>query len=336
MSVIFQNIEFHNVEELVKKEKGWAMKRIPTAVGEGLDEGAGELTCFYSTGVELRFRMLQESVVIRLRVDEEMEAQTAFIYFGSFQGGWRDSSRAVGTQETKIVITRPDNMETLKGVSMEKGLPFRPEVVRLVLPYGKCYFCGAEGELAPPRPEDLPERTYLAYGSSITHGSLALAAPYTYPFRISRMLGCDYCNMGFAGSAHLEKRMAEYIVSRKDWDFASVEMGINMLGEDFDDALFEKRVREFVEILGRDARPVFATSIFGIMGPEREIVKAERFRNIVKKHAEGKLIFTDGLELLDNSAYISQDMTHPTLEGIGQIADRWGGIMKQHLAGGKE
>lgn len=58
------------------------------------------------------------------------------------------------------------------------------------------------------------EKTYLAYGSSITHGSLALAAPCSYPFQIARRLGCDYLNLGYAGSAYLEREMAEYIVSR--------------------------------------------------------------------------------------------------------------------------
>mgnify|MGYP002555374518 FL=1 len=46
-------------------------------------------------------------------------------------------------------------------------------------------------------------------------------------FRNAQALGVDYLNLGFAGNALMEEEMANYLVSRRDWDFASVEMGIN-------------------------------------------------------------------------------------------------------------
>lgn len=127
----------------------------------------------------------------------------------------------------------------------------------------------------------------------------------------------------------MEKAMAEYIVSRSDWDFASVEMGVNMLKPEFSLELFEERVREFVDILAQDTRPVFATSIFGFNGPEQE--KAKKYREIVRKYCSEKLIFTEGLELLNNPTYISADLVHPSLEGVAQITERWCEIMKRYL-----
>ena len=153
------------------------------------------------------------------------------------------------SNETKINIPKCDRLSVLKEITKSRSLPFDPEVIRIVLPYGTCYYVGIEGEVEPPLKSQLPEKSYLAYGSSITHGSLSLAAPYSYPFRISQMLSCDYINFGFAGSAHMERTMAEYIVSRKDWDFASIEMGVNMLGSEYSVELFEERVKEFVDIM---------------------------------------------------------------------------------------
>ena len=87
--------------------------------------------------------------------------------------------------------------------------------------------------------------------------------------------------------------MAEYIVSRKDWTFASVEMGINMLKKPLSDAAYEKRIEEFMGILAADGRPVFVTDIFTHNGDMQE--RTELFREIVRKHAEGtKLIYTPG------------------------------------------
>ncbi|MDD4113283.1 MAG: hypothetical protein PHC56_09685, partial [Herbinix sp.] len=93
--------------------------------------------------------------------------------------------------------------------------------------------------------------------------------------------------------------------------------------------LFEERVREFVDILAQDSRPIFATSIFGFIGPEQE--KAKIYRGIVRRYTADKLIFTDGLGLLNNPAYISADLIHPSLEGIAQISERWSELMKSIL-----
>ena len=330
--MVFQNIEFHNVEEIEAVDGGYRMCRIPHSVREQLNERVREASAWYSTGVELRFRMSGDSVKIHLRAYRAEEAQVAYIYYGSFQGGWRNSSKIIGEKETVIEIRRPENLDALWRITREKGLHFSPEIVRLVLPYGTCIYMGAEGETVPPAEGETPVDTYLAYGSSITHGSLALAAPYAYPFRIAGKFQCDSINLGFAGSAHLERAMAEYIVSRKDWNFASVEMGINMLGEDYDEALFEERVDRFTEILAGDPRPVFATDIFThCPQDERKREKSERYREIVKRYAGKRLIFTEGKKLLGDVPLISQDLTHPSLEGMEEIVNNWYAVMRAGL-----
>lgn len=281
----------------------------------------GRKSSGHTTGVELRFRLKGDHANIRLRMLPDVEAQVAYIFFGSIQGGYQNSSCVIGTQPTKITIKRPENADMLRCISRDAQHPFSPELVRVILPYGTCIFLGLDGDIEPPHLTDVPTTTYLAYGSSITHGSLALAAPYTYPFRIAQKIGCDYLNFGFAGSAHMEKEIAEYIISRKDWDFASVEMGINMIKDTFSIETFDERVDTFTSILAKDSRPIFATSIFGFNGDQQE--KGMVFRDIVRKYAESRLRFTDGLDLLNNPAFITQDLTHPSLEGIAQIADRW-------------
>ena len=295
-----------------------------------INEGAGKLTACKSTGIELRFRIKGDAATCILSAEPAEEANTAYIYYGSIQGGWQNSSKAILDTPTRIMIQKPDNMEYLKRISKELGLPFSPEVVRVVLPYGQINFLGIEGEVEPPKKEELPEKTYLAYGSSITHGSLALAMPYSYPFRIGQKLGTDYINMGFAGTAQMEKSMAEYLVSRKDWDFATVEMGINMVGNQFSTEEFEKNVDEFTKVLSLDPRPVFATSLYGFTDPAiRE--RGTEFRGIVEKYAKDRLIFVDGLELLDNPVYISQDMVHPSLEGMELITQNWCKVLKKYF-----
>jgi len=324
--MIFQNIDFHNVAQVEPIGDGWRLWRVPEEVRLKANDRLRDTTAAYSTGIELRFVMRSDRVTIRLRSIPIAEGQMVYLYFGSFQGGWQQSSFIIRNEETAITITRPGNLAQLQQLTEQTQLPFSPEVVRLVLPYGNIIFMGMEGDVTPPSPHQLPRTTYLAYGSSITHGSLALAVPYTYPFRIAQKLGCDYLNCGFAGTALCDPVIAEWIVSRRDWHFASLEMGINMLG--MEEREFEQRIDAFTGILADDGRPVFATSIFRT-GADSE--KHARFRTIVRRYAEPRLHFIDGLDLLENPSFISQDMVHPSLEGISQITERWHTFIRDRL-----
>ena len=323
--MIFQNIEFHNVEEIVPYEDGWKLYRAPESVrqagGDRLENSAG-----YSTGIELRFCILGEYSEIRLRTVPIAEGKMAFVYYGSIQGGWQQSSYVITERETVLRIPRPGNMAHLHTITENAGLPFSPEVVRLVLPYGNTIFLGASGDICPPDAAQLPKKTLLSYGSSITHGSLALVAPYAYPFRLAQKLKMDTLNKGFAGTCLCEREMAEWFVRRKDWHAATIELGINMMG--MEAAEFERRIDEFTAIMAADGRPVFATSIFATAsdGPKHDL-----FRQIVRKYAEPRLHFVDGLDLLERPEFISQDGVHPSLEGIAQIADRWAEIIRREL-----
>lgn len=326
--MIFDQMEFHNVEAMVWEEDGYKMSRLPRDVAKQLDQGIRDNTSFLSTGVEVRFRLTGEEVKLHLRADPDEEAQTALIFYGSIQGGWQYSAKAIGEKETVITVKYPEELGKLEAISKQAKLPFSPRMVRILLPYGTCHYLGKEGDTEPPHKSDAPGECYLAYGSSITHGGMALMTPWTYPFQIACKFGMDYINQGYAGSAFMEKPMAEYIVSRKDWTFASVEMGINMLNNPLSDAAYEQRIKEFIEILAADSRPVFVTDIFTHNGEKQE--RTELFRDIVRKHAEGtNLIYTPGKQLLCNPEYISADMTHPTREGIAQIAERWSEIMQR-------
>ncbi len=154
-----------------------------------------------------------------------------------------------------------------------------------------------------------------------------MSAPCSYPFQIARRLGADYLNLGFAGTAFLEQEMAEYIVSRKDWDFASVELGINMTDGRFSTRFFEDRVKKFIEILASDSRKIYCTNIFGNNYVDKELI--EVYREIVREYASKRLIFTDGLELLNREEFISEDLVHPSVEGCMEIAENWSRIMAE-------
>ena len=58
------------------------------------------------------------------------------------------------------------------------------------------------------------ELPVIYYGSSITQGGCASRPGNSYQAVISRMLNCDYRNLGWSGSARGERVMAEYIAAQ--------------------------------------------------------------------------------------------------------------------------
>ena len=202
-------------------------------------------------------------------------------------------------------------------------------MVRVCLPYCRNYYYRVEGAVALPAPHQLPPRTYLAYGSSITHGSLALNPMATYPQLIADRFGTDLLNFGFPGSAWLEPAVADYLVSRRDWHFASLAMGINMLGA-FSPAAFRTRVRRFIAPFAADPRPVVATDMVVTDYPENPR-KVAQFRQIVKEETAGKLPYISGLALLGDESDLSSDLLHPTATGMRQIAHHLGDFLVAHV-----
>ena len=95
-----------------------------------------------------------------------------------------------------------------------------------------------------------------------------------------------------------------------------------------DEDEFARRTDFFTARMAEDPRPVFATSVFKTLNNEP---RAQIFREIVRRYAKDRLIFTEGLELLGNRAWISQDGVHPTLEGIASITENWSQVMKENI-----
>lgn len=68
------------------------------------------------------------------------------------------------------------------------------------------------------------DKPIVYYGGSCVQGGCASRPGNTHMGHISRILDCDYVNLGFSGSGRGEKEMAEYIASR--------EMSVFILGYD--------------------------------------------------------------------------------------------------------
>ena len=330
----FKGISLHNVRELIPGEKGYILSRLPSSVGDVIK---GEPRT--ASGVELRLVPISDEVKIKIKKTQPGISQ-AIIYYGSIQSGWQELYKYITYEECEITVKPCAHLEYVRGFSEKIGAPFSPEVVRIVLLSAQYEIIDVVGECRPPRADELPKQTYLAYGSSITHGSLSISPTRTYPFLIAEALGVDYLNFGYAGSAMLEPEMADYIADECEFDFASLEMGINMLKTVEPDEL-RTRVKYFVKRIAEahSTKKIFCTDIFyhsaDFIKPGDPNSKTNIFRRVIKETVSElslpNVVYMDGLSLLSGCEYITEDTTHPNATGIELISRNMLDVMKKEL-----
>nr|WP_275983769.1 GDSL-type esterase/lipase family protein [Paenibacillus hamazuiensis] len=316
------------------------MCRIPEKVRGAINESARDVRAYNTCGCEIRFNLTGEEARIVLRKasgNSITEAGLAEVYFGSFQAGYPTTPAAVGLSGQTLIIRKPPNLPQLKAIAQERRLPFDPELVRVILPYDWIYeIVSIEGDLAPPRPGQTPGLRFLAYGSSITHGGDAARPTGTYAMRTAQRLGADLLNKAFAGSAHMDEAIAEYVAGRDDWDFATVEMGINVI-RFWETELFERKVERFLSVIceKRPDKWVFCTDLFLCIHDLENREKIGAFREAAAKTAEKlghpKLRYFPGTELLTSWNGLSADLVHPSAAGQEEIAANFASKIAQAM-----
>ena len=319
--MIYNNVELHNIAELLPSEdgKGKIISRIPNRLRLTLNPNA-KLRALYAAGCEIRFNLEGDSARIVLFSEEPSIAE---VFQGNFQISWH----IIEAEPTEIKVSLPQNIDFLNKVTKEKRLPFDANLTRVILPYApRTRIITIEGETSPPRRDQTPERRYLAYGSSITQGARSYRPTGSYAMRTAQRLGVDLLNLGFGGGAHCEPQIADYIAEREDWDFATLEMGINMVNT-FSTQEFQRRVEYLIGKIAK-AHPdkwVFCIDLFTFAADLDPSAKKHReFRRVVRETVENldmpKLVYVDGRTLLKDISGLTFDLVHPAPSGMEEIA----------------
>ena len=327
--MIWKNAELHGVSELTpNNDGGYVMHRLPVCVEEHLSSEQGKSRNVASTGVEIRFRVRSGSAKITLALSNVYESVTcceAQVWYGGLCAAWDRCRKEIYREKTVLEFLPVNSPEYAESIHKEHNIPYAYDLVRLILPSYGFIIYDIEGDIEPPRPEDLPGRKLLTYGSSITHGSTAMVTPYTWAFRLAENLDADLLNCGFAGSARMEKEVADHLATL-DFDVATIEMGINVLGS-FSNEEFYSKCKYFVEKVATShpESEIFAIDIFfcssdaGGNNPQ-----VRDFRDIIKRITEElnlpNVHHVRGTEILTSSRGLSGDLVHPNPRGVDEIA----------------
>lgn len=324
-----QNVELHNVVELIPAEDGIGqyMLRIPSEVRETLN-GMAHLFAPYPAGCEIRFNLQPgETAKIVLATDvDNVVPPVAEVY----QGCFRTQVLLIANEPAEVSITAPDAGAAIEQVTAEHSLPFDARLIRVLLPaLHRTKLISIDGPVSPPEPGQTPSKTVLMYGSSITHGSHSIRPGGTYAMQTARHLGVDLLDLGFGGGAHMEDTLAEHIASRDDWDLVTLEMGINVGGWSTEE--FHGKVERFVDIIS-SAHPdkwVFCIDLFRYAGdlvPDYagHVQFRESVAAIVEKLDRPKLVHVDGRDILQDVRGLTSDLVHPSDDGFVEMGRRLG------------
>ncbi len=325
--MIFKNALLHNVSQLEKYEDGYLMMRLPDYVDKGFvhKNGQGKNMNRKNPGVEIRFVFRDETPArIKIRAFSEGGCTFAPVFYGNFQAGSADTIKVITDEADWITINPPQNLEKLKAITKEKNLPFDPEVVRVIL-NGANIIYDIEGNIEPPKPEMMPKKTIFFYGSSITFGRSDLPGTTVQSFMVGDKLGCDYINMGFAGSCIAEKELADYIANDAKWDILFLEMGINAWG--IPEVYRENITHMLNEVCSKNPdKPIIVTDaylcnadyfgediIVNIRKVVKEVLDTMNYKN---------LHYIPAFEISQSFDGFGLDMLHPFIRGHERIADK--------------
>lgn len=346
--MIYENVELHNIDHVYRHKNidGVLMGRIPETVSKHLSQ-AGQMMMICPSGSEIRFVSDNYPVRMTLSVDRISEhlgegvTTDAHIFFGVFQTRQRFLIRR---RKTVLDIHIPFEFDKM-AAKVSAAQPFSFRVCRVRL-WGSTMgapvrFHGVEaaGNVRPPKAEELPRLRYLAYGSSLAQGAYASGPHLNYASLVGQKLGADVINLGSSCSAFCEPAMADYIAGRKDWDFSTLALSVNMI-QSFSPEEFYARVSYMIDTVAKNnrKRPVFCITIKPFIGDYVESDKPERFRGIlreaVRTSGHQNVYLIDGPELMpDVAGGLSSDMVHLGDYGMIQIAENLAKKMTPVLKG---
>ncbi len=323
--MIHQNVELHNVAEITPHDGGVALQRVPESVRAHLNEGA-QLKVMQPGSGEIRFaldRGAKASVTLSTVPHDNWGAETAVsVFFGDY----RHVMLTIGPEPVTIEIVWNEILLQCYDEVMAIPHTFSPNVVRLMMRGAQVVFHRAEGEsIRPPRREELPGIRYLAYGTSITHGTAASAPYLSYAAQTARHLGADLLNFGVGGACLAEKEFADYFASRDDWDIASLGLSVNMMA--FEEDEFARRIRYMVHTVAgaHPDKPVGCITLYPYFGDLKQIdvhspAKAGRFRQILRDAVHEcptpNAHLIEGPDILQTFTGHTTDLIHPSDDGM--------------------
>lgn len=324
--MIFENCELYNIEQLEKGKYGYRPMRLKTEFADDTGEFIKNDNNYAICGAEIRFVLLGGSACIKIyNTNDDKNAFDPLVRFdGDFQVGWQSKQvYNLSSGLNEIVIEPPKEYDDYLKVYKELGHTFHPSVVRLFMPGAKTLeIVEIRGDICPPKADQTPKTQMCIFGSSITHGSMALLPNTVYPAILARKLKCNIRNLGFAGSCYIDKGVADHIAALPECDLLISELGTNCYSYITDEEFLRRT--DYLINTYYNAHPKGKMIIIDTF---RMDSTADGCREMVKKFYENNknkykdFYYLCGKDILKTYLNVTGDFIHPSTDGQNKIAE---------------
>lgn len=317
--MIRNNIIFHNVDEIEETRLGLRLHRFKKTVSENVNPQARDMNR-YACGCELRFKT--DAPKFKLTVYSDDAYGDILVFCGD---NMLSSHRVTKEGFMTITVCEHKGFKELGGGFFDGAeRRFSKNVWRIYFHGFRCTVAELDTFDYPimlPEADELPKRTLLSYGSSISHGASTLFHPNSYPQTLARLAKMDCLTKGTGGSCFVERAVVDDLAARADWDTALLELGINMVGG-FDTEVFEERFGYFADKMLSTGKKLIFLTMFpcGSCFLENEgHKKYDEFNEIIRKKCAGmdknQAMLVEGSEILTSTTWLMCDNIHPSTEG---------------------
>ena len=338
--MIYNNMEFHNVAALEDRLGGKVLQRFPEEVRHGLgyqNHDRGRMYSQMPVGCEIRF--VTTAHFFRISFAAYEADNRIFVYRGNFL------HKVLELPAGKIStfhLEEPAGFFSLKP-ELLTGHRFSTDVWRFVMDkesaviYYDADFVGHE--VRPPHPEEVPQKKWLAYGSSITFGGNVHLGINAYAMRTARKLNLDLYNKAIAGSCFCDESVVNFLAQlAPEMDIVTLELGINMIHR-FTNEIFKERTYHLIETLRKAAPKTkivvitpFTAGAGGQIDAENTSTKRYYdFIDILKQYPDPEVTVLDGRDILDDFSGLSTDLVHPSDEGHEMMAANLAVELKKYI-----
>lgn len=327
---MIHKVELFNVAETEKTPYGYRLSRYPASVKPYLTNFGGFVSG-YGDACEIRF-VKEGYRHVRVMLMAENTDGVVTVMRGD---------RTEKVMNLKAGVITAVNLERTNSEQfadeMFEGDLYDRYLVRLVLT-GACFvLCDITcmgGEIRPPKKEELPKSTFVAYGSSITQGAGAYLKQLSYISQTARLLERQVLDKGLGGSCLTEKEVADYITDLS-YEFLVFEIGTNMYFLCYDNVyergkyLIEQHFAKHPDTYLFLIEPLLTCEKF--KHPEKYKAYMETVRKLHKDINNEKCILIPADYVMDKNSYLSTDGIHPTTEGHMMMGINVANVIKKYV-----
>lgn len=314
-----ERVQLFNVGAVEKTSFGYALERFPREVSEKVS-CYGAMGAATASGCEIRF--VREDPKSWVRVTLLAELSQGFIPVVVLRGERVEKVHILPPSQYYTIEIAPVAYDTVDNPGFFGQDSFDKSVIRLVFGGARMNVCQIESygkTIRPPKPEELPKKTILAYGSSVTHGAHGLLGTSFYVSVTARLLKSQVLNKGMGGACFKEQCVADWITSL-DSDLFLFEPGTNMYGGYDNDEIYKRSMYVLEQYYQK--HPDNYVFLLESPMPRQASGEPEEYRALLqtihKMHRDiqhKRCILIERLQYQPDSACVMTDMIHPSTEG---------------------